>query len=685
MYPGKHNMEIQKYLAFLAIGVAATCTNAAEISEGDFMVALPMVATATRLSQPVAESPASITIIDREMILASGFVEIVDLLRLVPGFQVGLSWRDYHSAFAYHGQSDGLSREMQVLLDGRIALGSQSGLLDWDRLGITVSDLERIEVVRGPSGAAYGSNAFSGSINLVTRSTATTPGRHLGIVTGSNDTSLATWRYTRHQDRFDYRVAATYFETEGFDNINDQVQAETIRLDGSYQLAETYSLDLHLNLGGGDSGRGGQLPPGDPAGTKDIREDSALLRWNYAPSTERHGYLQFSYIRSQSDDHYEIGLFSELFGVAPALVPVLTGGLQDGVLEGGLFDFDTNRFNLDFQQTSAFGDEIRLVWGVGIQRESITGEFSFMDNPGRWEDVKGRAHANLEKKFGQFALNAGFQFEDGDLADGDFSSRVGLNYHLGDEQTLRFSYAQGFRQPFTGEAHSHVSTKLNGTVVNTLVISLDVPKPEKVQSYELGYIASLFNERLFLETKLYREVFTRQIHLAFDNSLPQPPVIPELPGALVAGNFGATTIEGWEAGLRYRPNDQASLWLSYAYADAVETDAPNAARSFLPASGTPKRTASLLFSYRFAPEWEASLGYYYLGDMSWRVAVNPADVNFVEAYDRLDLRLARHVTINSRQLLVELIGQNLGDDYTEFTSGSEFSTRVFLRASLEFD
>ena len=130
----------------LSGGVAAD----QNMTEEDLLGEIPIVMSATRLPQPVSDAPVAMTVIDREMIEASGFVEIPDLFRLVPGFQVGLSWQDHHSSVTYHGQSDGLSRRMQVLIDGRIALGATFGIVDWDRLGLIIDDIDRIEIVRGP-------------------------------------------------------------------------------------------------------------------------------------------------------------------------------------------------------------------------------------------------------------------------------------------------------------------------------------------------------------------------------------------------------------------------------------------------------------------------------------------------------------------------------------------------------
>jgi iron complex outermembrane receptor protein len=69
--------------------LAAAAARADELSEAVFLADLPEVLTASRLAQPLADAPSAITVIDRALIEASGFREIADLLRLVPGFYVG--------------------------------------------------------------------------------------------------------------------------------------------------------------------------------------------------------------------------------------------------------------------------------------------------------------------------------------------------------------------------------------------------------------------------------------------------------------------------------------------------------------------------------------------------------------------------------------------------------------------
>src|SRR5690554_4788193 len=120
----------------------------AYLSEQDFLVDIPEVTSATRLSQKLTETPASVSIIDRKTIIASGARTIPGLMRLVPGFQ---SFHVSANKFAttYHGASDNFPRRLEVMIDGRSVYLRLLATVDWTSLGISLDDIERIEVVRG--------------------------------------------------------------------------------------------------------------------------------------------------------------------------------------------------------------------------------------------------------------------------------------------------------------------------------------------------------------------------------------------------------------------------------------------------------------------------------------------------------------------------------------------------------
>jgi len=169
--------------ALLGFALAGPSAAHAAITEADFLDELPVVLSASRLSQPQNAAPAAVTVIDQGMIRASGFRDIPDLFRLVPGFTVAYT-RDNTWGVGYHGLADAFSRRMQVLIDGRSVYTAGFGEVPWASLPLSIDDIERIEVVRGPNSATYGSNAFLGVINIITKDASQVPGSHLSVQAG---------------------------------------------------------------------------------------------------------------------------------------------------------------------------------------------------------------------------------------------------------------------------------------------------------------------------------------------------------------------------------------------------------------------------------------------------------------------------------------------------------------------
>jgi iron complex outermembrane receptor protein len=649
------------------------------LTEEDFLGEIPMVMSATRMPQSVTDTPVAMTVIDRKMIEASGFVEIPDLFRLVPGFQVGLSWRDHHSAVTYHGQSDGLSRRMQVLIDGRVAVGSLFGIVDWDRLGIVVDDIARIEVVRGSAGVAYGSNAFVGVINIITREPLDDPGWRMTATSGSENTTIVSTQYAHVGEWFDYIASASYLDTDGFDDVNDESTARSGRFKGHYQYAPNTFVDFQFGYSDGPWGRGGTGLSIDPVTTKDVTEQYGNLRLTQSESPGNEWYLQIGINSVEERDKYDVGLLSDVLGVSPADIPVIVPGQEDQNIVGSAFDYTSNRFDIEFQKMSLWANQHRALWGIGYRKDTVKGLSVIKTNDRESMDTF-RAYGNIEYRLSDRVLmNVGLSYEDNNFVRGRYSSRFGFNVNLAKNHVLKLAVAESWRQPYLAEHLHDVSIRLNdGSVLEQVQLSEGKLKPERMRSYEAGYVGYWLNKTLLTEVKVFREELRRELEFVAD------PFYPEVvslfnPGTILDKNGGATDIVGIEGSLNWQFTRNTRLWAAYSFAEVDQHCQPFSVRCTHESDATPRHTGSLLISHKFSHAWETSIGYYYLDEMAWTLWGADRD-----SYDRVDLRVAKSFNLNSSRLTLELIGQNLGGDYHEFNQANVFETRTFVRATLQF-
>ena len=124
----------------------------------------PVVVTGTQVAVPVSELPSAVTVIDRQEIESRQVTDVFQLLRTVPGLSVTQtgSRGGSHQCFPRGGNAN----FNLVLIDG-VPVNDAGGAYDFSDL--TTDNIERIEIIRGPQSALYGSNAIGSVIQIFTR------------------------------------------------------------------------------------------------------------------------------------------------------------------------------------------------------------------------------------------------------------------------------------------------------------------------------------------------------------------------------------------------------------------------------------------------------------------------------------------------------------------------------------
>jgi len=135
--------------------------------------------SASKKQEVIFESPLSTTVITQESIFRSGATSIPDALRMVPGiivrektngnYDVHIRGNDYLPPGEMIVQSE--NSITLVMIDNRPVYSYFGGGTFWETLPVDLNDIDRIEVIRGPSAALYGPNAVSGFIHIITKKT----------------------------------------------------------------------------------------------------------------------------------------------------------------------------------------------------------------------------------------------------------------------------------------------------------------------------------------------------------------------------------------------------------------------------------------------------------------------------------------------------------------------------------
>lgn len=133
-------------------------------------VKIESVTAASKRSQLTTEAPASVTVVDREQIQRLGYQTLADVLRGVRGLYVSYDRNYFYLGARGFSRSGDYNSRILVLVNGqRTNDGLTEGALIGNEFILDVDLIERVEVVRGPGSAIYGSSAFFGVINVVTR------------------------------------------------------------------------------------------------------------------------------------------------------------------------------------------------------------------------------------------------------------------------------------------------------------------------------------------------------------------------------------------------------------------------------------------------------------------------------------------------------------------------------------
>lgn len=174
-----------------------------------------VVTSVSRQPQALSEAAASVYVIHGEDIRRAGATTLPEALRLAPNLQVAaLDARQY--AITARGFSTNIANKLLVLIDGRAVYSPLFSGVFWDAQDVVLDDVERIEVISGPGGVTWGTNAVNGIINVITRSTADTAGTLATLDLGEAERAVSARHGAAAGDATHFRIYGKAFERDRY-------------------------------------------------------------------------------------------------------------------------------------------------------------------------------------------------------------------------------------------------------------------------------------------------------------------------------------------------------------------------------------------------------------------------------------------------------------------------------------
>jgi vitamin B12 transporter len=508
-----------KYLLLLAAGAASPAFAQDLDQRSDIVV------TASGVEQDADTTGQAVTVIDRETIEQRQTVVVSDLLSTTPGITVtrngGIG--TVTSVRIRGAESD----QTLVLIDGvRVNDPSAPGG-GFDFANLLSSNVERIEVLRGPNSVPWGSQAIGGVVNIMTQRPAEGLQARGNVEYGDMDTLFASGGVSGSSGIVSGALSGGYLRTDGISAFADGAERDGYRQYGASGRVEVaFAPNLRLDLRGYWADSRTDLD-GFPAPTyafADTRE--------YSTAEELYGYAGLN-------ADFADGRFRNT--LAFQIADVNRDNLDRAVGPEPLFLNRGRSERYTYKGDIRALDQVRVV--VGAEHEQLR----FSDGTDRFSrGVTSGWGELIVTPLDRLTLTGAVRYDDEDAFGGNTTLAANAAYTAPTGTTLRASYAEGFKAP---------------TLYQLFAPFYGTPtlQPETAKSWDAGVEQRVIGDQLVASVTYFRRNTRNQID--FD------------PVSFTYSNIARTRGQGVEVGLVLRPSDAVTVAGSYSFIDAENRSA----------------------------------------------------------------------------------------------------------------
>jgi iron complex outermembrane receptor protein len=619
------------------------------------------VTSTSKKEEPVKRAAAAIFVITQEDIRRSGATNIPDLLRMVPGLDVaqasGTTWAV--SSRGFNGQD---ANKLLVMIDGRTAYSPIVSGVFWEDLDVVLEDIERIEVIRGPGAALWGTNAVNGVINIITKKAKDTQGGLVSAGGGNLDEGFGLFQYGSHVGSSAYyRIFAKGFQDSAMQLPNGESAEDPlamvhggIRVDWKISKRDSVSVQGELHYGGaGNLGliitslnplfmMTGQIH-------RELKEQDVMVKWTHTFSARAGFSVQYYF------DH----------------------SLQSADFLSG--DVDTS--DIEVEDHFGFGSRQDITWGAGLRSLHV-------DTKGTLVGSFTPAHSveNLWSVFGQdeialvpsrLQMTLGLRVEEDAFAGTAVQPDARLLWTPSQKDSIWLAASRAIHSPSIADTGLQLIYQAfpgpGGLTEAVTIFGNPQLKNEAENSWQAGYrkqVTSKFGLDLTGYFNVHSHVRGTSTETPFIGSEQGEPVLI-IP--LVFNNLVSGETHGIELTANWQPYSFWRLSGGYTWLDgSFRDESPGATGN--PTAGVmnaPHHEFSIRSYLDLPHSLQLDSAFYYVGRI---------DQGDLQAYPRLDVRLGWK--FKERQEL-SVVGQNLlSPRHLEFPAqNSPFNNSLVKRSA----
>jgi iron complex outermembrane receptor protein len=530
------------------------------------------VSIASRYEQPISQAPSNVYVITDEDIRHSGAVDLPTVLRRIPGLEVmQVTGADFN--VSVRGNNQLVANKLLVMVDGRSIYVDVQGSVYWKAIPVTLPEIKRIEVQKGPASVLYGFNAFDGIINIITKSPEEMKGATVQFGGGAYGTISSSAIYANRYKKLGFRLSYGHDQNQQWRNGS----ALAYR-DNKFNVQTEYDLgtDSRLFFSGG---------------LVDVNQfDGLIVSTAVNTGMPTLGYAHAGYERP----NFFIRAFWNGYDIngpvttTPLLAPFFRSTDRNFLMLWG------NTYNIEAQQAIELGATTRLAAGINYRHNTLSSNFH---GGFHTEDRMGFYVQGEWKPSRMVQIVGGVRYDLDTFINPTISPRGSLLFTPVPDHTFRATVAVGYRPPTLAETFGE----------SLIFITLPPPNPspppisargsgnlspEKIVSYELEYQGWYLQHRLRARAALfYNHISDLIVASALD------------PGQ----EGGVADIYGGEAGLEFLATKWLSGFGNFSYQEIGQT-----------LTGTSQR-AGPRFKYNagLRAQWENGLsgeiGYHWVG------------------------------------------------------------------------